>query len=141
VALSDGRDALAQNARWVAKLSGVYALPWQDIKVSGTLNAREGFPFNPTVQSAVRAGVGTRANVLIEPVATRRLDNFYQLDLAASKTFTIDRVRATADVAVFNALNENTVLGRAANFSAATANNVTEILAPRVVRFGIRLRF
>jgi hypothetical protein len=141
VAFSDGRDALAQNARWVAKLSGLYTLPWQDVKLSGTLNAREGFPFNPTVQSAVRAGVGTRANVLIEPVATRRLDDFYQLDLAASKTFTIDRVRATADVAVFNALNKNTVLGRVANFSAATANNVTEILAPRVVRFGIRLRF
>jgi hypothetical protein len=141
VALSDGRDALAQNARWVAKLSGLYELPWRDIRVSGTLNAREGFPFNPTVQSAVRAGVGTRANVLIEPVATRRLDNFAQVDLAASKTFTIDRVRATADVAVFNALNRNTVLARAANFSAATANNVTEILAPRVIRFGIRLRF
>jgi hypothetical protein len=141
VAFSDGRDALAQNARWVGKLAGLYSLPWQDINLSGTLNTREGFPFNPTVQSPVRRGVGTRANVLIEPVGTRRLDNFYQLDLAASKAFRIDRVRATADVAVFNALNRNTVLARAGNFSAATANNVTEILAPRVVRFGIRLRF
>lgn len=141
VAFSDGRDALAQNARWVGKLAGLYSLPWQDINISGTLNTREGFPFNPTVQSPVRRGVGTRANVLIEPVGTRRQDNFYQLDLAASKAFRIDRVRATADVAVFNALNGNTVLARAANFSAATANNVAEILAPRVVRFGIRLRF
>jgi hypothetical protein len=141
VALSDGRDALAQNARWVGKLAGLYSLPWQDISLSGTLNTREGFPFNPTVQSPVRRGVGTRANVLIEPVGTRRLPNFHQLDLAASKAFRLDRVRATADVAVFNALNRNTVLARAGNFTAATANNVTEILAPRVVRFGIRLRF
>jgi hypothetical protein len=138
---SDGRDALAQNSRWVAKLAGLYSLPWQEINVSGTLNAREGFPFNPTVQTAVRRGVNTRANVLIEPAGSRRLDAFAQLDLAVSKAFRIDRVRATADLSVFNALNANTVLARAGHFSAATANNVTEILAPRVVRFGIRVRF
>jgi hypothetical protein len=141
VRLSDGRDALAQNSRWVAKVSGLYSLPWQNISVSGTLNAREGFPFNPTVQTAVRRGVNTRANVLIEPAGTRRLDNFAQVDLALSKVFQIDRVRATADVSVFNLMNANPVLARAGNFSAATANNVTEVLAPRVVRFGVRLRF
>jgi hypothetical protein len=140
IAQQEGRDALAQNARWVFKLTGMYAFPW-DINVSGFFNAREGFPFNPTVQTDVRSGGLGRANVFVEPLGTQRLDNFYQVDLRIDKAFKFRKLNASFSVDVFNALNENTVLARTANYSATRAAWVTEILAPRVVRLGVRARF
>ncbi len=140
IAFQEGQDALAQNARWVAKLNGMYALPY-GVNVSGVFNARDGFPFNPTVQSALRAGALGRANVNVDPFGTQRYDNFYQLDLGLEKSFQVRRVRLSAQADVFNVLNENVVLARVANYSATTAGNVTEILAPRVIRFGLRVRF
>jgi hypothetical protein len=140
VAQQQGRDALAQNARWVFKLGGMYALPY-GVSVSGFFNAREGFPFNPTVQTALRSGGLGRANVFVEPLGSQRLDNFQQLDLRAEKTFRVGRLSTSASIDVFNALNENTVLARTTNYTSTRAAEVTEILAPRVVRFGLRMRF
>ncbi len=140
IAFQHGRDALAQNARWVAKVNGLYNLPY-GVNLSGTLNAREGFPFNPTVQTAVRPGALGRVNVNVEPLGTQRYENFYQVDLGLEKSFTVRRVRLSAQMDVFNVLNENTVLARVTNYSGSTAGNITEILAPRVIRFGVRVRF
>jgi hypothetical protein len=140
VAQQDGRDALAQNARWVVKVAGLYTLPY-GINASGFLNAREGFPFNPTVQTALRSGGLGRANVFVEPLGSSRLETFYQLDLRVEKTFRWSRLSTSASVDFFNVFNGNTVLGRTANYSSTRAADVTEILAPGIVRFGLRMRF
>lgn len=140
IVFQHGHDALAQNSRWVAKLNGMYLLPL-GFTASGVFNAREGFPFNPTVQTAVRPGNLGRANVNVEPLGTQRLDNVRQLDLGLEKAFDIGGRRLSAQMDIFNVLNENIVLARVTNYSAVNAGNVTEILAPRVVRFGVRMRF
>lgn len=140
VALQHGRDALAQNARWVFKLTGLYAFPY-GINASGFFNAREGFPFNPTVQTALRSGGLGRANVFVEPLGTQRLENFYQLDLRVEKALRWSRLNTLASLDLFNVFNQNTVLGRTANYSSTRAAEVTEILAPRVIRLGLRMRF
>ena len=38
----------------------------------------------------------------------------------------------------FNLTNGNTVLAKRRNQAASNANNVSQILAPRVIRFGVR---
>ena len=45
------------------------------------------------------------------------------------------------DVDLFNMLNSATVLGREYNLRLTTANNVVEIMNPRVLRLGLRINF
>jgi len=42
---------------------------------------------------------------------------------------------------VFNLTNGNTVLSKRRTQNAANANNIANILAPRVLRFGVRVTF
>jgi hypothetical protein len=139
--LVHGHQALVQNARWVAKLSGMYALPW-GVNTSAFLNARDGFPFNRTVLSPVdRGGRLGQVSLLVEPWATQRLDDMLTLDAKIEKRFAFGRLGVTPSVDVFNLGNANTVLGRQANQSNSNANRVLEVLAPRVVRVGLRMTF
>ena len=39
---------------------------------------------------------------------------------------------------VFNALNANTILARRLQQNSSTANNISGIVAPRILRFGVR---
>lgn len=85
-------------------------------------------------------GIGT-ASVYINPIATERYDDFYQVDARVDKTFVIGRTRIVASVDGFNIFNSNVVLVRITRQNASNANNVTTLLAPRVVRFGVRFQF
>ncbi len=83
----EGEQALINSARWVAKLSGLYQLPW-GVSVAGTLNARQGFPFIPNLITPDRGNGLGQIRVMVEPFATHRYDNVTQLDLKAEKRFT-----------------------------------------------------
>lgn len=136
----EGEQTLINGARWVAKLAGMYQLPW-GINVAATLNARQGFPFIPNILSPNRGnGLGT-VRVMVEPYATSRYDNLMLVDLKAEKRITINRLAINASVDVFNLGNANTVLARVTTQNAASANRVTEVTGPRVLRFGLRFQF
>jgi hypothetical protein len=141
IAALDGAQTGTANARWLGKLTGLYVLPWHDIGVSGFFNARQGYPFNRVILSPTRTGgIGT-ANVDIDRWGDVRLESFYQLDMRVEKQFTFGRTKWAAAFDVFNLLNSDVVLGRTAQQNSTRANNVTEVLAPRVARFGVRLNF
>jgi hypothetical protein len=136
----EGEQTLINGARWIAKVSGMYELPW-GINVAGTLNARQGFPFIPNILSPNRPnGLGT-VRVMVEPYAASRYGNLALIDLKAEKRFTIDRMSINASVDVFNLGNTSTVLNRVTTQNAATANRVTEVTGPKVLRFGLRFTF
>ena len=59
----------------------------------------------------------------------------------AEKRFKIDRMTVNASVDVFNLTNANIVLNRVTTQNSATANRVTEVTGPRVLRFGVRFSF
>jgi hypothetical protein len=141
IAALDGAQTGTANARWLGKLTGLYVLPWHDIGISGFFNARQGYPFNRLILSPTRTGgIGT-ANVDIDRWGDVRLENFYQLDMRVEKQFVFGRTKWAAAFDVFNLLNSDVVLGRTAQQNSTRANNVTEVLAPRVARFGVRLNF
>jgi hypothetical protein len=136
----EGEQTLINGTRWVAKLSGMYQLP-RGINVAGALNAREGFPFIPNILSPNRPnGLGT-VRVMVEPYAATRYDNLALLDLKVEKQFAFNSVKINASVDVFNVGNANTVLNRVTTQNSATANRVTEVTGPRVLRFGLRFTF
>jgi hypothetical protein len=147
IAQKDGFQVGTLNARWVGKLSGLYALPW-GMSVAGFFNARQGFPYVPTIQTPTRTGSLGRADVYTEPFGTHRYQDFYTLDAHFDKAFVFGRRKIVGNIDVFNLGNAATVLDRGNTSTAGEvrqntplANNVTTILAPRVVRFGLRIVF
>jgi len=70
-----------------------------------------------------------------------RLPNVNSLDARVEKEVTFRQTRVAFDVDVFNLLNSGTVLGRKYDVEADTFNQITEIMNPRIVRFGLRLQF
>jgi hypothetical protein len=140
VAQQDGRPAGTLNARWIAKLSGMYQLPW-DFSLAAFVNLRDGFPFNPVVVSPSRTGGLGTSEVFVEPFATHRYQTFRQVDARLDKTFSMGKTKLIASLDGFNVFNEAIVLERVARQNAANANFVTEVLAPRIFRLGLRLTF
>ena len=128
------------GARWTAKISGMYGLPWQ-MSVAAFWNLRDGTQFNRTIQSPNRTGAGGTVNVQIQPQGTTHYPTFSQLDLHWDKGFRFGQRRIQFNVDAFNLTNAATVLARQTRQNFAQANYVTRILAPRVVRLGLKVNF
>jgi hypothetical protein len=138
---TNGADSSGLNGpRWTAKLSGMYALPW-NMSVAAFYNLRDGLQFNRTIQTPNRTGSLGTANVLFEPQGTTHYPTFSQLDLHWDKNFVFGARRIQFNVDAFNLMNAATVLTRQTRQNFAQANYVTSILAPRVVRFGLKVNF
>ena len=137
----NGSDSSGLNgARWTAKLSGMYALPW-NMSVAAFYNLRDGLQFNRTILTPNRTGSLGTVSVLIEPQGTSHYPTFSQLDLHWDKGFLFGQRRIQLNVDAFNLSNAATVLARQTRQDSAQANYVTGILAPRVVRFGLKVNF
>jgi hypothetical protein len=141
VSLRDGEQTGTLNTRWVAKLSGAYDLPF-GVTVAAFFNARDGVPFVRSILAEGRGNGLADVEVQLDPWGDVRYDNFYEVDLRASKSFNLrgtHRIGVYADV--FNLMNANTVLSRQDQQQLLTANDVLEVLAPRVLRVGVKYSF
>src|SRR2546428_1267128 len=139
--LQNGRDSSGLNGpRWLAKASAMYALPW-GMSAAGFYNVREGLQFNRTIQSPNRTGSLGTVNVSIEPQGTTHYPTFQQLDAHWDKTFRFDKRRFSFNVDAFNLVNASIVLARITRQDASNGNYISTILAPRIVRFGLKVNF
>jgi Carboxypeptidase regulatory-like domain len=137
------------NAKWLFKLSGMYQAPW-GVNVSAFYNARQGYPQEITVQVPSCGGAVTtncRANgagtvdVLLNPVGETRLPNFQNLDFHVERAVKISRLNFVPSLDVFNVANANTVQAIRSRQNASNANQIQAIVAPRVIRFGVRVNW
>jgi len=135
---NSGIDNVYTNAKWLIKVSGMYTLPL-DINVSGFYNARQGYPFPAAVQTPSRANRAGRAEVLLDPLGDSRHPNLQTIDFRVDRPFTFGTVRVSPSMDVFNLGNVATVLARRTLQTASNANNVSGIVAPRIIRFGLRV--
>jgi len=140
IPFADNAQSPSMNARWVAKVSGTYLLPW-GFNVSGFLNTRQGFILIKTIQSPTRTGSLGRVNVPIVKYGEERYPNMTMVDMRVEKWFKLRQTQIALSVDIFNLGNANTVLDQETRQNVSTANNVFSILAPRVARFGIRVKF
>jgi hypothetical protein len=86
--------------------------------------------------------IAPRKDILVvESVDDFRLPSVTSLDFRVGKEFAFNRTRLNFDLDIFNLLNSSTVLGRQYNLTATTANNVQEIMNPRILRLGVRFNF
>lgn len=141
VAQYDGQQAGTLNVRWVAKLSGMYQLPW-GFSTGAFLNMRQGFPFYRELRTPSRAGGLGTADVDVYPFASERYPNMTLVDWRIDKRIGLPgNTRLDLVATVFNVANANTVQDRFRRQEASNANNVQEILAPRAINLQARFIF
>jgi len=139
---TSGIDNVYVNAKWLFRMSGVYQTPLWDINVAAFFNARSGYPYMRTVTSPNRPFGGGTVGVLIDKVGDERLPTFQTIDFRVDKVVTIlKRVKATVSMDVFNLLNGHTTLSMRGTQNSSNANTISALLAPRVMRFGVRATF
>ncbi|HEX8031372.1 MAG TPA: TonB-dependent receptor [Vicinamibacterales bacterium] len=139
-AAGSGIGNVFQNSKWAVKGSGRVMLPW-DVNVALSYLGRQGFPFPQSILSPARAnGVGT-VQVLLDPLGDVRLDNTHTFDFRVDRPFRFGTMTLVPAMDVFNLTNTNTVQAINRNQAATNANTVSGIIAPRVLRFGVNLRW
>jgi hypothetical protein len=120
----------------------MYQARW-GVNISGNLLVRQGFAEvfyagNVATDDAVHA----KKSVLVDPnIGDVRLPTLTSFDARFEKAFKFNNVNAAFDVDVFNLVNAGTVLGRQYDVQASNFNAITEIMNPRIVRFGVRFSF
>jgi hypothetical protein len=141
------------NAKWLYKLSGMYQLPGA-VNVSAFYNARQGYPFeaaivltNPIVLSSTGQTVTTLPNsggtptMILDPIGENRLPTFQNVDFHVERPITFGSMRFVPSLDVFNVTNNNTIQALRGNQNATNANFIQAIVAPRVLRFGVRVNW
>jgi hypothetical protein len=128
--------------------TGLYQARW-GINLAANMVTRQGFAMQYTrslVDTREEFAVGDanaprKTVFLLEEAGDQRLPAVTSLDLRIGKEFAFNRVRFNLDVDVFNAFNSSTILGRQYDLASSTANDVLEIMNPRVLRLGVRFGF
>jgi len=128
------------NAKWLFKISGLYQLPG-DFNVSAFFNARQGYPLENTIQTPSRINGAGQIDVLLDPVGEVRLPNYKNLDFHLERPVKVNNIRFIPNMDIFNVTNSNTIQALRSRQNAANANQIQAILAPRVVRFGVRVNW
>ena len=119
------------------RLSGSYQLPW-DITYASSLNAQTGDYYFREVQ--VRDGSGANVTIRVEPQADRY--GWTKIwDNRVSKRFrTWGSQSFDVELNIYNSINVNTITAQS-NRSGGTYLQPTEIIAPRIMRVGVKYRF
>ena len=135
-----GDDGVETTSLWNYKVIGRYVLP-MDIGVSGSWKVQSGFNYARTISVAMPVE-GTRT-IRVEPVDTNRYPSVAILDFRLDKSFDMGKAgKFSPMLDVFNILNSGVATTiRTTNTATAPFNEVTAILNPRVIRFGIRYNF
>jgi len=122
--------------------NGLYQAKW-GINLAANLVNRQGFSMSYHRRSVTTSDpIAPRKDILVvESVDDFRLPSVTSLDFRVGKEFAFNRTRLNFDLDIFNLLNSSTVLGRQYNLTATTANNVQEIMNPRILRLGVRFNF
>jgi hypothetical protein len=139
-AAGSGIGNVFQNSKFAMKANARVQLPF-DVNAAINYLGRQGFPFPQGILTPNRANGAGQATVLLDPLGAVRLDNLNTLDFRVDKTFRMGTVTIVPAMDVFNLTNTNTVQAINRNQAAANANTVSGIIAPRVARFGINVRW
>jgi hypothetical protein len=132
-----GDNGIETSTTWNYKLVGRYVMPLQ-IGLSGSWKVQSGQNYGRTLNFTF-PGDGLRV-FRVEPITANRYPTASILDFRADKSFSFGKIgKLTAQVDVFNALNANVPTDLRA--TSANFNEVLNILAPRVIRFGLRYDF
>jgi hypothetical protein len=127
-------------ARWSGDLSGTVELPWQTTVALG-VEGREGFPIAYYADIA-RFNAGP-VTVLADPDLNRfRYDRLVVFNARLERETTVSQdLGLIIYLDGFNLFNRANVIQREGNLGTTRAGFIDEMIAPRVLRLGLRLAF
>jgi hypothetical protein len=130
-----GADGRYHYALWNAKVHAVIPGPWH-LQFSPLVRAQSGQPFGRTFVATLNYG---SQRVLAEPLGTEQQDLIAIVDARIERTFTLaGRMRLNGQLDFYNLLNTNPV-----DFltwsSGSSFLRPSSVVAPRIVRFGVKL--
>ncbi len=136
---------------WGMNVSGVYRLPAQ-VQVAAFVIARQGEKAARTYQFRRDDPDGgpplaqlSTATIRLEPYGTQRGPTIVMANLRGTKDFRLGRQRVGIDVDAFNLFNSSAatsfVWASGPTFGWVTGSNRSEIIAPRILRLGMRYTF
>ena len=136
-----GEDGKETTTLWNYKIIGRYVLPY-DIGFSGSWKVQSGFNYARTISVAMPGGDGNRT-VRVQPIDSNRYPSVGILDFRLDKSVSFGKFgKFTPMLDVFNIMNSGVpTTVRTTNTATAPFNDVTAILNPRVIRFGVRFQF
>ena len=140
-----GISAVWVNARWMAKLAGLYQFPY-GIAASFALQARDGYvtPTYTTVATDNLGDLSIYANSASEigKFGDVRLPAFVELSFRVEKVFNVtDKLRFSVGADCFNVFNSATALEEIIQLDSPDFGTPLRILNPRVFRIGVRVEF
>ena len=133
-----GIDNVFPNTQWIFKLNGQYTLPWWDINTAAVYSARQGFPFPQRILTPSRPNRAGTTTVLLDPLGDVRLPSFQTFDLRVDRAFKFGKFSLIPSMDIFNVMNAGTIMAQRTTQNASNANNISGVVAPRIIRFGVR---
>jgi hypothetical protein len=130
------------DSAYALRVSGTYLAPY-DINVSGSFVMNDGYPYQSVfgvTRTAFPSLTRSTQNVRLTERGVERLPDVAMIDLRFSRTFRLGGRRLTPLLEVFNLTNADTIVGYNANVGTSYLLP-TEILSPRLVRFGVMVDF
>ena len=125
---------------WTVTASGSYQLPW-NVLISAKYTARAGDPLNRTmVFTGLTASQASETIRLAQRGTDRTQDVTKFLDLRLGRRFKMGNASVEPVLDLFNILNANHVLLQTEQVGSAWGRP-TRILTPRIIRFGLTVRF
>ncbi|HET7219110.1 MAG TPA: TonB-dependent receptor [Vicinamibacterales bacterium] len=147
-----GVDNVFNNAEWLFKASGQYTTPLWDISVAGNTSVTQGYPFPQQIAVTSRGNQLADTNVYLFPLGDVRLPNVFVADFRVDKAFNFGGLRIIPSLDIFNVTNSSEILSRrrtqysynvgtgvGSSSTTLPPNNISSIIAPRVIRFGARV--
>ena len=151
-----GIDNVFNNAEWLFKASGLYTPPLWDISLAGTTSLTQGYPFPQADRSVTSRGngLGDTAASTSTPLGDVRLPNLFIARLprrqgvhvrrrcASSRAWTSSTSPTrTRSWRAPDAVLANATTGVGSSSTTLPPNNISGIIAPRVIRFGVRVNW
>jgi hypothetical protein len=134
------KGGIFTGSRWSFSLASLYQVapdrPW-GFNLGAAVNGREGYISPPFVRRS--GSVGGR-NIQVAAIDEFRNDDVILFDARIDKDFRIGEWNLNVGIDGFNLLDEDYILQRERNLESGRANEINEVLSPRVFRVGVTLR-
>ncbi|MPZ18699.1 MAG: hypothetical protein GEV06_12405 [Luteitalea sp.] len=141
--LINQQGKVANDSTHSFKVAGTWVIPRAEISLSSSLVRNTGYPRQPTYQinrEIYPDLTRSTQNLRLLPRGELRVPDVTMIDLRISRPFRFGTTTLEPQLDIFNATNADTIVG-VVDQIGSRYGFPTEILAPRLVRVGLVIRF
>ena len=145
-----GKASFYTSVKWQLYANAMVQLPWS-VDLSGGVFGKQGGPYPITVRLPAGRD-GQLQSLGTAEIDSNRYPNVWNVDVRLAKTVKFGGSGLTLSAEVFNVMNNGVILSRSRQANTGTFTStiagaepglgrIEEIIAPRIVRFGVNFTF